>query len=114
MSQPNSTKAFDAFLETHAMEGKRFVPARLQAALALLERLRDFPTLDLKEHLSQSGSAGIKSHETFGEKAHDRLNLQAVNKTHGRRSSNLPGWGQELLDIVAKLGFANADPKARD
>jgi len=106
--------AFDKFLEIHAKQAGRFVPARLQAALALLERLREFPTLALTEHLSQGGSAGISSHEAFGDKAVKRLQLQAINKTHGRRSSNLPGWGQELLDAVATLGFANADSAAKN
>jgi hypothetical protein len=102
-------KVFEAFLETHAKQAGRFVPARLQAALALLERLREFPSLTLNEHLSQSGSAGLKSHETFGDKALERIRLQPINKTHGRRSSNLPGWGQELLNAVATVGFASAN-----
>jgi hypothetical protein len=101
------------FLQTQAKKGGRFVPARLQAALALLERLRDFPSLALSDHLSQSGSAGIQGHETFGDKALQRLHLQPINKNHGRRSSNLPGWGQELLTAVAALGFANATPEVR-
>jgi hypothetical protein len=92
----------------------RFVPARLQAALALLERLRDFPSLALSDHRSQSGSAGIQSHETFGDRAIERLHLQSINKNHGRRSSNLPGWGQELLDAVAALGFDAATSEVRD
>jgi hypothetical protein len=95
-------------------KGDRFVPARLQAALALLERLRDFPSLALNEHLSQSGSAGIQGHESFGDRALERLNLRPINKNHGRRSSNLPGWGQELLDAFAALGFANATPEVRN
>ncbi len=95
------------------LSGSRFVPARLQAALALLERLREFPSLGLTDHLSQSGSAGIKSHETYGEKAVRRLHLLAINKTHGRRSSNLPGWGRHLLDVVAAQGFASAEPEDR-
>ena len=95
------------------VQGGRFIPARLQASLALLERLRDFPTLDLTDHLSQSGSAGLKSHETYGGKALQRLNLLAINKTHGRRSSNLPGWGQQLLNVLGGRGFAKATHKDR-
>jgi hypothetical protein len=101
------------FLRTHMVNGPRFVSARLQAALALLERLRDFPSLFLTDHLSQSGSAGLKSHESYGEKALQRLHLLAINKTHGRRSSNLPAWGQHLLDTVAAQGFAKAQPEGR-
>jgi len=114
MSTPSTAANFEAFLEAHAKARGRFVPARLQAALALLERLRDFPSLALSDHLSQSGSAGIQGHETFGDKALQRLHLQPINKNHGRRSSNLPGWGQQLLHAVAALGFADATSEARN
>ncbi len=107
------TRALESFLETHAKQSGRYVPARLQAALALLERLRDFPSLSLEAHLSQSGSAGLKSHETYGDKALERQNLQAINKTHGRRSSNLPAWGQDLLNIIADLNFAKASAQEK-
>jgi hypothetical protein len=113
MNIPRSDSPFEAFLQTYMKKGERFVPARLQAALALLERLRQEPSLALDEHLSQSGSAGIKGHETFGAKALERLKLQRINKNHGRRSSNLSAWGQDLLNPVAALGFANASPEIR-
>lgn len=112
-----STGATDwnVFLTTYMIKGGRFVPARLQAALALFERLREFPSVLLGDHLSQSGgSAGIKSHETYGHKALLRLNLIAINKTHGRRSSNLPVWGQPLLDAIASTNFAKTTPKRRN
>jgi hypothetical protein len=101
------------FLQTHAKKGGRFVPARLQTALALLERVRQYPSLSLGEHLSQPGSTGIKDHEDYGDKALERLHLQPINKNHGRRSSNLPGWGQQLLDAIAALGFTRAKRDAR-
>jgi hypothetical protein len=101
------------FLQTYAKKGGRFVPGRLQTALALLERLREYPSLLLSEHLSQSGSAGIQGHEGYGDKALERLHLQPINKNHGRRSSNLPGWGQQLLDAIAALGFTRATPDSR-
>jgi hypothetical protein len=113
MSIPVKNAALDSFLQTQMKKGDRFVAARLQAALALLERLRDFPSLSLSAHLSQSGSAGIQAHETYGDKALERLHLQPINKNHGRRSSNLPGWGQELLNAVAASGFASATPEVR-
>jgi hypothetical protein len=103
----------ESFLQSYAKKGDRFVPARLQAALAILERLRQYPSLSLSEHLSQSGSAGIQGHEGYGDKALERLRLQPINKNHGRRSSNLPGWGQQLLDAIAALGFARATPDGR-
>jgi hypothetical protein len=86
----------------------RVVPARLQAALALLEKLRTHPSLNLTDHLASKGSSGLESHETYGNSAHQRLKLEAINKNHGRRSSSLQDWGQELLDILKDAGFAEA------
>jgi hypothetical protein len=103
----------ESFLEKHTKKAGKVVPARLQAALALLERLRDFPSLTLSDHRAQ-GSAGAKSHETYGKRVHERLKLQPINKNHGRRSSNLPEWGQDLLDAVAAAGFASSSPEERD
>lgn len=82
----------EAFLEAHAKN----IPARLQAGLALLERLRDCPSLSLSDH-RDPGSAGAKSHETYGNRAHERLNLQPINKNHGRRSSNLQNGAKTFL-----------------
>ena len=82
----------------------RLVPARLQAALALLERVRDHPSLKLSDHMS-AGSSGLGSHESFGARAHSRHNLQPLNKNHGRRSSNLSDWGQPLLDVLRVASF---------
>jgi len=113
MSPTTRNTVLLAFLDAHAKKGDRFVPGRLQAALALLERLRQHPSLSLSDHLSQSGSAGLQGHETYGDKALERLYLQPINKNHGRRSSNLPGWGQELLDAVATMGFAGATAEVR-
>lgn len=104
---------FQSFLEQHAKKNGRFVPARLQAALALLERLRTEPSLDLNNHKDQ-GSQSIKSHETFGKQAHERLGLTVINKNHGRRSSNLPGWGQQLLNIVGTAGLNSASARKRE
>src|SRR2546428_1418569 len=101
----------DHFLQTFMKNTKRFVPARLQAAMALLERLREHPSLILIDHLSGKGSAGLKSHETYGNRVHGRLKLQPINKIHGRRSSNLQEWGQALLDAIGKAGFENADDR---
>ena len=85
-------------------QGDLYVAARLQAALALLERLREIPTLQLDAHKKRN-SAGLESHETFANQAHERLQLEVINKTHGRRSSNLGGWGQDLLDLMKAAGF---------
>lgn len=94
-------------IQSKMKEGQILVPARLQAGLALLERLRETPSLKLDDHLARAKS-GLVSHETFGNKAHARLGLALVNKNHGRRSSNLQDWGQPLLDILKSKGFRKA------
>ena len=105
-------KGFEEFLEKHAKKAGKVVPARLQAAMALLERLREHPSLKLADHRAQ-GSSGVKSHETFGNLVHKRLDLQAINKNHGRRSCNLNEWGQALLDQIEAAGFTKASVDER-
>jgi len=103
----------DEFLQKSMKKGNRFVPARLQAALALLEKLLHDASLNLGDHMASKGGSGLKSHETWGDLAHKRLGIEPINKNHGRRSSNLPDWGQGLLDILLAAGFAQATPAAR-
>ncbi|MCC5786734.1 MAG: DUF4928 family protein [Phycisphaerales bacterium] len=95
-------------------DGERIVPARLQAALALLEKLRRDPVLELTEHMSGEGSSGLKSHETFGKAACDRFNIDPPNKTHGRRSSEIRSWGPRILDALRSTGFEAAAPPQRE
>lgn len=101
------------FVDLHMKKGERFVPARLQAALSLLERWRDFDSLTLKDHLASKGSSGLKGHETFGDQAHERLGIEPLNRNHGRRSCNLQDWGQDLLDVMAAAGFGGAKESVR-
>lgn len=75
------------------------MPGRLQAALTLLERLRSDPSADLSNH-TVKGGASVVSHESLATSAMARYNLSPVNKNSGRRSSNLPAWGQPLLDLL--------------
>jgi hypothetical protein len=104
----------EQFLEDHMQKGRRFVAARLQAVLTLLEKLRDDATLDLNHHTTSPGSAGLTSHETYGDRAHDRLNLDPINSNHGRRSSQLQDWGPPLLSILRNNGFESASPNERN
>ena len=108
-----NVEALGQFLEDKLASSGRPIAARLQTALALLERLRDHPVLQLKPHLSASGQSLI-SHEPFGNSAHQRLGLGIVNKNHGRRSSNINDWGQGLLDLPEADGFNNLAPLQRD
>ncbi len=104
----------DSFVDRHMKQGERYVPARLQAALALLEKLRDDPSLRLESHLASRGSSGLRSHETYGNRAHERLGIPPINKNHGRRSSSLQDWGQELLETLRRSGFEKGDSATRD
>lgn len=99
---------WNSFIDEHLSKGALPVPARLQTALALLESLRENSSLMLADHLASAGSAGLIGHETLGKRAHERWNLQPLSRTHGRRSSHLPQWGQLLLDVLLADGF---DPK---
>ncbi|MGH7139848.1 MAG: DUF4928 family protein [Pirellulales bacterium] len=96
----------DDLIEMRMKKAGRLVPARLQSALALLERLREHPSLQLGDHRAGEGSSGLKSHEGFGKSALNRFGLKTVVKVFGRRSSNLQEWGQSLLDILKASGFA--------
>jgi hypothetical protein len=100
-------------LYKHMRKARRFVPARLQAALALTERLRDVPSLSVGDHLYAPASASLQSHVAYGDRAHQRLNLSPVLQNHGRFSSKMSEWGQALLDAVAKTGFSDAPPEIR-
>ena len=102
----------ESFLTQHMQQGGRFIAARLQAAMALLERVRETPTLRLDAH-KKPNSSGLDSHEKYGDRVHERLGLEAINKNHGRRSSNVGGWGQELLDRIRDAGFESASESDR-
>jgi hypothetical protein len=64
--------------------------------------------------LASKGSTGLGSHETHVNQAHERLGIQALNKNHGRRSSNLQAWGQILLNMLSTSGFEQAKPGGRE
>jgi len=100
-------------LQKHMTKDRRFVPARLQAALALTERLRDVPSLGVGEHLCRPGSAILRLQVTYGDRAHRRLKLSPILLDHGGISSRLCEWGQPLLDAVATTGFSNVAPEIR-
>lgn len=99
----------DNLVDLHGRKAGVCVPARLQSMLALLESLRERPSLDLAEHLSGAGQS-LKGHETLASSALKKLGLASLNKNSGRRSSNLHAWAPPLLEIIASSGF----PKATD
>ena len=100
------------FLKVQMRKGNHYIPGRLQAAMALLEKLREKPELSLGAH-KKNNSSGLDSHETYGDRVHERLQLEPININHGRRSSDVGGWGQELLDRLKEAGFETATPAER-
>lgn len=107
------TTDFDSFIKDKFNMSGVPVAAWLQTALALLERLRESPILQLEFHLSEAGQS-LASHETYGDKAHHRLGLEKINKNHGRRSSSIREWGQGLLDLLRKEKFEQLDDGGRE
>lgn len=93
-----------SFCDEYMTKGGRLVAGRLQAALALLERLRTHSSTRLEDHTT-TGRASVISHESFAAQAMKRHALVPLNRNSGRRSSNLPDWGQPLLDLCRSLGF---------
>ncbi|CAG1010973.1 hypothetical protein PHYC_03972 [Phycisphaerales bacterium] len=96
------------------VQGSRLVPGRLQAAMVLLESLRGRLDFELSKH-TVVGGAGVRSHESLAEAALQRFGLDAVNRNSGRRSSNLPLWGQPLLEAMrtAKVTAQSQEPLDR-
>jgi hypothetical protein len=100
-------------IRKHMSRAGRISPARLQSALALVEKLRDNPSLTIGDHLVEPSTSGLALHVTYGDRAHRRLNLQPVLAGHGRISSRIAEWGQEFLDGLAKSGFLGANRDAQ-
>lgn len=102
----------DNLIELHGRKSGICVPARLQSMLALLESLREQPSLSLADHISGAGQS-LKSHEPLAARALRRLGLTSLNKNSGRRSSNLHAWANPLLEIIASSGFSKAKEQQR-
>jgi hypothetical protein len=75
--------------------------------------LREHPSYLLADH-TVKGGASIIAHETVAQAAIHRFAINAENKTHGRRSSNLPEWGQPLLDAARQAAQSQARDAAID
>jgi hypothetical protein len=80
--------------------------------LALLESLREQPSLHLADHLSEAGQS-LKGHETLASRALKRLGLTSLNKNSGRRSSNLHAWAKPILEVIASSGFLEATDQGK-
>ncbi|XVJ60204.1 MAG: DUF4928 family protein [Tepidisphaera sp.] len=90
------------FIDERFRHSGTLVPARLQTAMALVEAMRNAESTRLEHYLTESG-ASLRSHETLGRAAHDRIGMSAVRSIHGRRSNNVQEWGQSFIDLVVEL-----------
>jgi len=90
------------------------VPSRLRAALLVIERIREHPSLDINCHLVRKNDSIIHSQNVYGSRVYKRLNLEPGVIDFGNHTSNLFEWGQFLLDAIAAEGFAEASPLQRE
>lgn len=101
------------FLELYLWAKGGLVAGRLQSAMALLERLRDYPSLKMHDHMASKGGNSLKDHEPNGENACRRWGVEKINKNHGRRSCNARDWGPRLLQILEQAGFKDRTESQR-
>ena len=97
--------AFDRFLESDISENDKPLKSRLLTLIVVMEKLRASPTLDLGE-LVGGVSQGVKSHETFGKRAVERLDLRGDFANFGRRSNELDRWGPNLMAVLRGYGVS--------
>jgi hypothetical protein len=105
MAQQN--ESFSTWLDAHMKKGGADVPARLVTVMALLERLQEQPSLNVADHVSESGMQ-LEEHNSYVARALKRRDIVSPLKEFGRRSSNLHGWIGPLLDWLKSNGFAAA------
>lgn len=93
-----------AWMDGHMMKGGSDVPARLLTLIALLERLREVPALDIDRHKASSGMQLVE-HNRFVDKATARFCVTSPVQEKGRRSNNLHAWANPLFDWLRSAGF---------
>lgn len=107
MSDAQQRDSFTRWLDTHTKQGEANVPARLVTVMALLERLQDNPTLNVRDHTAKSGMQ-LKEHNRYVALSLERCKIDSPLKESGRRSSNLQGWIEPLFDWLRSHGFVSA------
>ena len=105
-------EAIDAFMSQMKLKGT-FVAGRLQAALVLIERVRESRKLDFESH-RDAGSNGLLRHEYYAKLALDRFKITGVNRNSGRRSNHSGAWGPPLLALLAQHGFSSMSIEKQD
>lgn len=74
---------FDDWLDKHMKKGGADMPGRLVTAMALLERLREKPTLNVSAHVAESGMQ-LEDHNRFAAMALDRFGITSPVSEWGR------------------------------
>ncbi|MCX7424092.1 MAG: DUF4928 family protein [Planctomycetia bacterium] len=113
MSFASHKAAFTEWLNENMVKGGNDVSGRLVTAMALLERLRETPTLDLKEHMAGSGQQLVE-HNGFVDRAIARFSVQSPVQERGRRSSNLNAWANSLFAWLVAAGFREGEIERND
>jgi len=104
MSNGQQKNSFTVWLDAHMKKGGADVPARLVVVMALLERLRQKPSLEVGEHVSKSGMQ-LEEHNHFAALALDHFKITSPVREWGRRSSNLQAWIEPLFDWLKSCGY---------
>ena len=104
---------FDNWLDKHMMKGGADMPGRLVTAMALLERLREKPILNVSAHVAESGMQ-LEDHNRFAAMALDRFGITSPVSEWGRRSSNLHGWIGPLFEWLELSGYNSASGKEKE
>lgn len=114
MPTPKLKDPFGVWLDIYMKKGGADVPARLVTVMALLERLREHPSLIIADHVAESGMQ-LEEHNSYVARALRRFGIVSPLKEFGRRSSNLHGWIGPLFDWLKSSGFPSvSEPQQRD
>ncbi|MEM8737976.1 MAG: DUF4928 family protein [Planctomycetota bacterium] len=74
-------------------------------AIALIEKLREDPTVDLAHHVDKVRN-GFKSQNRYAEAGIARLGLKGDFGEYGRRSNDLAVWGPKLMELLRDVSSA--------
>lgn len=105
--------SIDAFVRANMLKGARLSPPRLRAALALLERLRQQPSLKLTDHIPATKFNRTQTLNYLAGRVARRLELNGLDRYCGQWSSKISTWGQQLLDGLDDAGFLKASEDSR-
>ncbi len=106
-------ESFDGWLDEHMRQGERNIPGRLSTFMALLERLRVQPTLQVHDHLTAS-HAQLIEHNDHVARALERHGVTGVVEEFGRRANNVGAWIEPFFRWLTSAGFPEMSSGERD